>query len=308
MDLFYIILDLITIIAIIVLAYISIRILIPDIKYLAGFATTRYKGRLKKRFLGKYEYHRYFLSEKSLKSDPIASKFASVIHLGYVNFWYEEYFSNLFEERLPLHVFVNWTRSIVEELMESVNPINHVHGWNNYLHNIDSFDTILRQECIAFEDYELAYLWGGVYYWLKHYIPNFNNEALLHQIEEVACHKKYLTPYFLAFKNMANNVEVDFSLFNPEPDYSSSERLITANQTALLWLAIAKQSEGDVKNKKKLAPMIHQLTGVGEKSLEQKICGVFKDTDKTVLVDIVKPQLPNLAKRIKYIEKSDPLP
>jgi hypothetical protein len=76
----------------------------------------------------------------------------------------------------------------------------------------------------------------------------------------------------------------------------------------LLWLAIAKQSEGEVKNKKKLAPTIHKLTGVGEKSIEQKLCGIFKDNDKRVLANIVEEQMPNLANKILNIEKSTPLP
>ncbi len=297
-----------TLLAIIVMVIICIRIFIPDFLFLASFLSSRHKGRFGRRFLGKYKYHKYYLTEQSLRTDEKAKEFASVLHGGYVNMWYDEYYSIVLEERLPLHIFVNWTRSIVEDLMESINPIHNVQGWDNYLHNIDSLDTILQTECILFEDYELAYLWGGVYYWLKRLTPNFDNERLLLKIEEVACRKKYLTPYFMMFKNMANGIEEDISINFTSSAKPSFEKQITSEQTALLWLAIAKQSEGEIKNKKKLAPVIHQLTGVGEKSLELKICGTFKDEDKNVLTTIVKDQLPHLADKIQNVEKCNPLP
>ncbi len=290
------------------MVYVCFRVLLSDMRWLAGIATLRYGGSFKKRFLGKYIYHNYYLTEKNLTSDPRAKKIASVIHSGYVNTWYEDYYSNLSEEHLPLNVFVNWTRSIADDLLESVNPINNVKGWDNYLHNPSSFDNIFRQESVIFEDFEQAYIWGGVYYWLKCFAKDFNNELLLNQIEEVACRKKYLTPYFMLFKNMANGIETDYSMSFNCTESNISDKSITSEQTALLWLAIAKQSEGEIKNKKKLAPVIHRLTGVGEKSLAQKLCGVFKDEDKRTLINIIEGQLPNLANKILNIEKSHPLP
>ena len=305
---YLLILDVSLVIIFILMPYVFIRFLLPDFKLLFGITSTRYRGILRKRFLGDYSYHNYYLTEKSLKTDKNAQKIASVLHAGYVNSWFDDYYYNLSEEHLPIHVFVNWTRTIVEDLMSSVNPINHVQGWDNYLHNMDSLKAILQPKSIIFEDYELAYLWGGVYYWLKCFVTNLNNDDLLHQIEKVACRKKYLTPYFLLFKNMADGVENTFSLDFVMTGNPPSEKHITSEQTALLWLAIAKLSEGDVKNKKKLAPIIHQLTGVGEKSLELKICGIFKDEDKSVLTNIIGEQLPNLADKIRNIEKSNPLP
>lgn len=308
MELIEFVLYILTPLAIITLVILFFRVLIPDFLFLASFVSSRHKGKYRKHFLGKYKYQKYYLTEMSLRSDEKAKEFASVLHGGYVNMWYDEYYSILLEERLPLHIFVNWTRSIVEDLMESINPINNVQGWDNYLHNVDSLDTIFQTECIIFEDYELAYLWGGVYYWLKRLTPNFDNESLLNIIEEVACRKKYLTPYFMMFKNMANGIEEEISLNFTSPEKPSSDKQITSEQTALLWLAIAKQSEGEVKNKKKLAPVIHKLTGFGEKSLELKICGTFKDEDKNALTTILGEQLPHLADKIQNVEKSNPLP
>ena len=44
------------------------------------------------------------------------------------------------------------------------------------------------------------------------------------------------------------------------------------------------------------------------KSIEQKLCGIFKDNDKRALANIVEEQMPNLANKILNIEKSTPLP
>lgn len=297
------------VVGILTMPFMLFRVLIPDFKFLVSFTILRFGNPFRKRFRHKFEYHPYYLSERSLKSDKDAKDFAAILHAGYVNSWFDEYYGNLSEERLPLHVFVNWTRTIVEDLMASVNPINHVNSWDSFFrHPEPALNKILRQESIIFEDYELAYLWGGVYYWLKCIVPGFENDSLLRQIETVACHKKYLIPYFRLFKNLANGIEEDYSTVFETASNPASERTITSEQTALLWLAIAKQSEGEIRNKKKLAPLIHQLTGVGEKSLELKITGAFKDEDKKALINIVESHLPHLAEKIRHIEKSNPLP
>ena len=305
-------LDVVKAMAIVALPFFFFRIakryVIPDFKFMLGFAETRWNERLKSHFKGEYKYHNYYLTENSLKSDKDAKEFASILHDGYVNPWFADYYNQLSEDRLPLNMFINWTRSIVEDLLASVNPINHLYGWNNYLHNMDSFKVLFNPNTIEFDDYEIAYLWGGVYYWLKRFVAGFNNDELLCRIEEVACKKKYLTPYFLLFKNLTNGIEFSYSIDYPKAETVSKEKSITSEQTALLWLAIAKQSEGEVKNKKKLAPTIHKLTGVGEKSIEQKLCGIFKDNDKRALANIVEEQMPNLANKILNIEKSTPLP
>lgn len=303
-----IMLDVVKAMAIIALPYFFIRYFVPDFKLLLGFAASRWHEKLKGRLKGDYKYHNYYLTEKSLKSDENAKELASILHDGYVNHWFDDYYCRLSEDRLPINVFVNWTRTIVEDLLACVNPRNHVYGWNNYLHNIDSFKILFYPDFIDFEDYEVTYLWGGVYYWLKRLTPDFNDEDLLQRIEEVACQRKYLTPYFLLFKNMADGIKFSYSTNYTKPENTSVERTITSEQTALLWFAVAKLSEGDVKNKKKLAPVIHKLTGVGEKSLSIKLCGDFKDEDKHALISIVGEHMPNLADKIRNIEKSHPLP
>ena len=298
------ILDLIQVLVLIIMSFLFFKYLFPDIKLLAKYAHSRWNGNN----LREYKYQTYYAREKDLKADKNAREYASILHTGYVSSWFEDYCCNLSENRIPLIMFINWTRSIVEDLIVSVNPINRVHGWNNYLHNMDSFSLLFRPNTIEFEDYEISYLWGGVYYWLKRYVPDFNDEKLLQQIEEVACHKKYLIPYFQLFKGLANGVEFYYSIDPYSKDSTSDDKKITASQTALLWYAIAKQTEGDVRNKKKLAPVIHQLTGVGEKHIAQKICGEYKDEDKDTLINILGDLLPNLAYRIRNIEKSNPLP
>ena len=298
------ILDLTQVLVLILMSFLFFKYLFPDIKFLPKY----FQPRRNRKVLREYKFKTYYTTEKSLKTDINAKEFASILHTGYVSSWFEDYCCNLSENRIPLIMFVNWTRSIVEDLMVSLNPINRVHGWNNYLHNMYSFNLIFHPNTIEFEDYEITYLWGGVYYWLNRYMPNFNNDKLLQQIEEVACHKKYLIPYFQLFKDLANGVEFYYSTDPYSEDSTSEDKKITAAQTALLWYAIAKQTEGDVRNKKKLAPVIHQLTGVGEKHIALKICGEYKDEDKDTLVNILGELMPNLAYRIRNIEKSNPLP
>lgn len=149
--------------------------------------------------------------------------------------------------------------------------------------------------------HEKAYLWGSVYYWLKVEITDFNNEAVFRYIEEMACKRQFARFYFDHFKKMAGD-DIDELKISPF-QVSSTKGELSTEQTALLWLAIAKMTEGEVKNKKKLAPVIHQLTGLGKSSLEIKICGVFRDEIKESLATIIEEQMPNLAKRVREIEK-----
>ena len=44
---------------------------------------------------------------------------------------------------------------------------------------MDSFKILFNPNAIELEDYEVAYLWGGVYYWLKRFVSAYNNEESL---------------------------------------------------------------------------------------------------------------------------------
>ncbi len=253
----------------------------------------------KKRQLQGHRYNFYFMSEKDLKKDASAIGLASISYQGYTDATYGSFYKNLSVDRLPIHVLVNWTKTIVEDLVDSVSPINHVQSWCDYFGSTEYRDHAklsVHADFVDFEDYELAYLWGAVYYWLKCYTEGFDNENLLAYIEAAACKKQFLRPYFYHYKNLAEgNGEMlgDYlSPGNPSPT-----RALTAEQTSLLWLAIAMMTETEV-SKKNLAPAISKITGVGVASIKAKIVGSFKEKDKKAVASIFESSMPNLAAQI----------
>jgi hypothetical protein len=246
----------------------------------------------------------YYPSREVIKNDQKAKALLDISHHGYVDNKYEDFYEKLTEDHFPLPTLINWTRTIVEDLLESLNPVTQVDNWVQYFKSPEYARLKLHPDYIDFGEHEMAYLWGAVYYWLRSSDSSSNFDDLLAHIEEIACKKKYARPYFLFFKVQAG----DSVGLEAVSSVSQPKGCLTAEQTALLWLAIAKLTEGEVKNKKKLAPAISQVAGVGKGSIEQKLCGTFRDEDKDALIKIFGELMPNLAEKIRHIEKSNPLP
>ena len=254
-------------------------------------------NRIKAKLSQKYKYTCYYLNENDLKKDPNATKLSSVSYHGYVDATYGKFYKNLTVEHLPINVLINWTRTIAEDIINSVSPVNHVASWSDYFHSKEYKGCVqasVHPDLVEFEEHELAYLWGAVYYWLK-IIIDYDNEEVLDHIETVAIQKDFLRPYFYHYKRMAIGEDVIYDSKSGYPLSPKGE--LTAEQTALLWLAIATLTEGSV-TKKGLAPAISRVTGVGVQSIRCKIVGSFKESDKIVVSSIFKDTMPHLAEKI----------
>ena len=128
-------------------------------------------------------YKCFYINEEGIKKDVYAKELAKVSQNGYVNSRFDSYYQMLSEEHFPLTVLVNCTKSIAEELTDAVSPIHHVKKLDKYFRGGEIRINVSKPDYVEFEDYELAYLWGAVYYWLKCLTPGFENHELLHYIE-----------------------------------------------------------------------------------------------------------------------------
>ncbi len=259
----------------------------------------KYRLNMVKRSLSeKFVYNCYFVTEEDIKSDEQACQIASISYKGYVEKEYEFFYERLDENHLPLHILLNWAKTIVEDLRCAVSPINHVKRWNAFFQSMEYSDLKeTHPDYINFGLHELAYLWGVVYYWLKTYVDKMNDVELLNYIESVACRKQFLRPYFYHYKNLADGVNSPL-IYEADSTIKSVTKGITSEQTALLWLAIANLTEKTV-TKKSLAPSISTITGVGKTAIERNITGSFKESDKVYLAGILEDQMPNLAAQIR---------
>ena len=255
---------------------------------------------LKKKLSENHRYNCYFINENDLKRDSNAAKLAAISYHGYTETSYEVFYKKLSTDRIPINMLVNWTKTIVEDLKTAVSPINHVQNWSRYFDSDEYKDYAIgsvHPDYIVFEDYELSYIWGAVYYWLKVFVEDFDNEDLLHYIEKVACKKQFLRPYFYHYKNLADGKNDTLEVYYTS-DSPQQRKTLTAEQTALLWLAIAMMTEDNI-SKKSLAPAISKISGVGLASIKNKIVGSFKEEDKKIVASIFEDSMPNLAAKIK---------
>ena len=255
-------------------------------------------NKLKTKLSQKYKYNCYYLKENDLKKDPAAIKLSSISYPGYVDAAYGKFYKNLTVEHLPITVLINWTRTIAEDIISSVSPVNHVASWSDYFHSQEYkyyASSSVHPDLIEFEEHELAYLWGAVYYWLKCVVVDYNNEEVFNHIETVAIRKDFLRSYFYHYKRLATGMDAISD--DKSESVMSPKGELTAEQTALLWLAIATLTEENV-TKKSLAPAISRVTGVGVQSLKSKIVGSFKERDKEVVSSIFADTMPHLAEKI----------
>lgn len=256
-------------------------------------------NKIKRKLSSMYRYRCFYLTEEDLRGDPAATKLSSISYPGYVDATYGKFYKNLSVDHFPITVLVNWTRTIVEDLYGSVSPINHLKSWSDFFHSKE-YKSIangsIHPDIIEFEEHELAYLWGAVYYWLKCILVDFENDELLKHVEKVAIKKEFLRPYFYHFKCLADGIS-SYPVNETMTPPISNKGELTAEQTALLWLAIAQLTEDNV-TKKNLAPAISRVSGVGETSLRVKIVGSFKEDDKKAVASIFENVMPRLAEKI----------
>ena len=152
---------------------------------------------------GRFKF--YYTTDKSIKADVQAQKMAEICHHGYSDSSYDDIYERLSEFNFPVMILINWVRSIVDDLTITSFPVNQVIVWNDYLNRSGkSIIHTIHPAFLEFEDHELAYLWGAVYYWLK-CLSDYKNTKVLTIIEEMGMRKKYAQPYFLYFKQLAEN-------------------------------------------------------------------------------------------------------
>lgn len=266
--------------------------------FIIGQMKKRNFNKLKTKLSQQYKYNCYYLKENDLKKDPAAIKLSSISYPGYVDAAYGKFYKNLTVEHLPITVLINWTRTIAEDIISSVSPVNHVASWSDYFHSQEYkyyASSSVHPDLIEFEEHELAYLWGAVYYWLKCVVVDYNNEEVFNHIETVAIRKDFLRPYFYHYKRLATGMDAISD--DKSESVMSPKGELTAEQTALLWLAIATLTEENV-TKKSLAPAISRVTGVGVQSLKSKIVGSFKERDKEVVSSIFADTLKSATYRV----------
>lgn len=261
--------------------------------------------RVKRNLSDKFRYHCYYLKEQDIKKDEQAKRLASISHHGYTEKSFDDYYMRLTEEHLPIVVLLNWTRSIVEDLLNAVSPIGHAQRWNDFFHSQEYKDysnTSVHPDFFhVLDDHELAYLWGAVYYWLKCLSEGFDNQDLLQAIENLACRKLFLRPYFYHFKNIADGKYEESYLM--QSDYGTEKKApnsLDTGSTCCLLLGVANLTEEAV-NKSALEPVVAKMTGGSEKYIHTIIMGTLKTKHKEDAAQMVESTMPHLAEKIRKL-------
>ena len=269
------------------------------------FANRLRLERVKRNLSDKLGYHCYYLKEQDIKKDEQAKRLASISHHGYIEKSFEDYYQRLTEEHLPIVVLINWTRTIVEDLQNAVSPISHAQRWNDFFHSklyrVYTDSSVHPDFVHVLDDHELAYLWGAVYYWLKCLSVGFEDLDLLQAIENLACRKMFLRPYFYHFKNIADGKYEESYLM--QSDYGTEKKApnsLDTGSTCCLLLGVANLTEEAV-NKSALEPVVAKMTGGSEKYIHTIIMGTLKTKHKEDAAQMVESAMPHLAERIRKL-------
>lgn len=248
------------------------------------------KSKHLKKYLGEH-YTIYYHNDEEIRIDERANKLSEIIHNGYVDSWFDHYYKRLTESHLPILVLMNWIRTIVEDIEHSISAPAKVEKWNIYFHGDDYNEKTTKDDYIDFDESELAYLWGAVYYWIKCFHAESDNEALLETIENVACQKEYVKPFFYHFKHQ-------FGEISDEEDYHKEKQGFSNGEMSTFVYAVAALTEGRTPVKTSLAPVIAKISGYGESTIGQKLKGRFNDNDKKNVEYVIHDVMPKLAEKV----------
>lgn len=258
--------------------------------------------KMKRRMIKNSPYKCYYIKEKEMKKDKNAQDLANVSQKGYTDSRFDSYFQMLSEYHFPQIVLVNWTKSIAEELMDAISPIHYVKKLDRYFRSGEVRLNMSSPDYVEFEDYELSYLWGAVYYWLKCLTPGFDNQELLDYIEKIACPKLYLKPYFLYFKGRSEGTcEGDETLaLEEDPSGQKKGKCLEAGPACCLLLGVSQLTE-DSTNKSALEPVVAKLFGGSAKYIHTLITGSLAKKHKEDAAKAVETAMPKLAEKIRKL-------
>lgn len=152
-------------------------------------------------------YHCFYPNTRAVEKDVKCRQLLQTLREVYnkdSNF--NAYCTRLSEERLPINVFMNWTRSVAEDIFAAPLPSAKMDQWNHFFksklyHHI----SIFYSDFPEYEDNEFGCLWGGIYFWLLVSFEKDMNDSIMERIVKFGCRMKPSMPYFQHFFNQARN-------------------------------------------------------------------------------------------------------
>lgn len=152
-------------------------------------------------------YRCFYANTNSVEKDIMCRQLLETLREVYNrNSNFNAYCTRISEERLPIYVFMNWTRSVAEDIFTANLPSAKIDQWNRYFksscyHRISLFYSDFPE----YEDNEFGCLWGGVYFWLTVSFEKDMNDPIMNRVVYFGCKSKPSVPYFQHFFNQARN-------------------------------------------------------------------------------------------------------
>lgn len=146
-------------------------------------------------------YQCFYLTTDDLLKDSTSTRLLLEASKGYdKSSPLNDYYASLNDQRLPLTVFVNWARSIAEDVYCSHIPTVRVIQWSRYFES-KNYVWFSRwgSDFPEYEEHEMAYLWGAVFYWLGVCIGLETTDAVMDAVARQGCKKHFAKPYFMHF-------------------------------------------------------------------------------------------------------------
>ncbi len=153
-------------------------------------------------------YHCFYPNRKAVEKDVKCQKLLQTARAVYTKgSGFNEYCTRISDERLPINVFMNWTRSVAEDIFTAQLPMAKLDQWHHYFksrtyHRISFFYSDFPE----YEDSEFGCLWGGVYFWLVVSFEKSIRDEVMIRVQHFGCKEKPAIPYFYYFCSQARNI------------------------------------------------------------------------------------------------------
>jgi hypothetical protein len=106
-------------------------------------------------------------------------------------------YKSLSRQSMPINVMANWIRSIAEDIYCATVPQTHIEQWSIYFKSNNYYQgSLLHPDFAEFHEHELAFLWGGVAFWLIECLHMDAANPILQSIEHEGCTKMIGEPYY----------------------------------------------------------------------------------------------------------------
>ena len=210
----------------------------------------KFSHRRLKRKLSVSGYQCFYLKHNDMLRDNDALRLLMVARKAYEgDSPLNSYYTSLSEQRLPMTVLANWSRTIAEDVFCAASPEARVVQWSRYMESkVYAWEMLVHSDFPEYEEHEFSFLWGAVFFWLSVCLGVDVHSPMMEGIVRLGCRKKYTKPFFNHFYLPASEMTApSFGLPSATAIHEAPKSFVIASKqdgTSPLAIRIDELKEG----------------------------------------------------------------